>query len=141
MGMHSSGNNNYRRKKRRYVSDINVTPLVDVMLVLLIIFMITSPMLVGGVEVDLPQTSSPVISGQYKPLVLSLDENGKIYLFETEIKREELPEKLKAITKENQDSRIFVRGDKKIPYGIVAEIMTLIQNSGYSKVSLISEID
>ena len=137
MGM-NIGNRNGRRRK--YVCDINVTPMVDVMLVLLIIFMITSPMLVGGVEVDLPKTSSPAISGQYKPLVISLDKNGKIFIFETEIKRSELTNKLKEITKENKDARVFVKGDKKVSYGLVAETMALIQNSGYTKVALISDI-
>lgn len=132
--------NNRSNKRRRFVCDINVTPMVDVMLVLLIIFMITSPMLVGGVEVDLPETSSPAISGQYKPLVISLDKKGKIYLFDTEIKRSELKDKLKAITKEKKDSRIFVKGDKKVPYGLVAETMALIQKAGYTKVALISDI-
>lgn len=138
MGMQIGNRNS--NKRRRFICDINVTPMVDVMLVLLIIFMITSPMLVGGVEVDLPETSSPAVSGEYKPLVISLDKNGKLYLFETEIKRSELKGKLEAITKEKKDSRIFVKGDKKVPYGLVAETMALIQKAGYTKVALISDL-
>lgn len=138
MGMNFSSSSKGRR--RRYNSEINITPMVDVMLVLLIIFMVTSPMLVGGVEVDLPETKSPNISGESKPLVVSLDKNGKIYLFETEVPKNQLVEKLKEITKEKKDSRIFVKGDKNVSYGTVAEVMGLIQHSGYAKVALISDI-
>lgn len=139
MGMDFGGDRG-RRRRRKFVSDINVTPLVDVMLVLLIIFMITSPMIVGGVEVDLPETKSPAISGQYKPLVISLNSKGTLFIFETEVKRSELADKLKEITKENKDSRIFVKGDKRVPYGVIAETMGLIQKAGYTKVALISDM-
>lgn len=140
MGMNIGGGRNSGRRNRRYVADINVTPMVDVMLVLLIIFMITSPMLVGGVEVDLPETKSSVLSGQFKPLVISLDKKGRIYLFESEIKKEQLVAKLKQVTKEKKDSRIFVKGDRNVPYGLVAETMAIIQSAGYTKVALISDI-
>ena len=140
MAMNFNDPNRNRGRKKKYISEINVTPMVDVMLVLLIIFMITSPMLVGGIEVDLPTTKSPAISGQYKPLVVSLDKQGRIFLFETEIRKGDLIAKLKEITKQKKDSRIFVKGDKDVSYGLVAEIMALIQSSGYNKVALISDI-
>lgn len=132
--------NNRGRVKRRLNSDINVTPLVDVMLVLLIIFMITAPMLVGGVEVDLPETNADAVAGQYKPLVVTISKDNKIYLFDNEINRRDIIAKLKNIAKEKQDTRIFVKGDKEVPYGIVAETMVEIYKAGFTKVSLISEI-
>lgn len=127
-------------RRRRLVNEINVTPMVDVMLVLLIIFMITSPMLVAGVEVDLPQTESAPVSGDSKPLVVSIKKNGDLYLFETLVKSEELTDKLKEVSKENKDTRIFVKGDKAVAYGKIVEIMATIQNAGFAKVALVSDI-
>ena len=131
---------NAGRKRRKLMNEINVTPMVDVMLVLLIIFMITSPMLVAGIEVDLPQTESTTISGSFKPLVISIDKNEELYLFETLISKDTLIDKLKEITKENKDTRIFVKGDKSISYGVIVETMSRIQSAGFSKVALISDI-
>lgn len=128
------------RRRRRLVNEINVTPMVDVMLVLLIIFMITSPMLVAGVEVDLPQTESAPVSGDSKPLVVSIKKNGDLYLFETLVKYEDLTDKLKEISKENKDTRIFVKGDKAVAYGKIVETMATIQNAGFTKVALVSDI-
>lgn len=127
-------------RRRRLVNEINVTPMVDVMLVLLIIFMITSPMLVAGVEVDLPQTESAPVSGDSKPLVVSIKKNGDLYLFETLVKSEELTDKLKEVSKENKDTRIFVKGDKAVAYGKIVETMATIQNAGFAKVALVSDI-
>lgn len=134
-------NNNKARKRRgRLMSEINVTPMVDVMLVLLIIFMITSPMLVAGVEVDLPETNSSAVSGQFKPLVVTIDKHGKVFIVDTEIEKSQLVEKLKNITNEKKDTRIFVRGDKNVSYGLVVETMAQIHNAGFTKVALISDI-
>lgn len=127
-------------RRRRLVNEINVTPMVDVMLVLLIIFMITSPMLVAGVEVDLPQTESAPVSGDSKPLVISIRKNGDLYLFETLVKFENLTDKLKEVSKENKDTRIFVKGDKAVAYGKIVETMATIQNAGFTKVALVSDI-
>lgn len=134
--------NSNRRQRSRFAvnSEINVTPLVDVMLVLLIIFMITSPMLVAGVNVDLPETKASPISGQDEPIVLSLDKKGELYITETKIDRSKLAEKLSHITQEKKDTRIFVRADKTIAYGEVVSIMAEIHAAGYSKVALISNI-
>lgn len=136
----SQFNNRKRRSHMSLSSEINVTPLVDVMLVLLIIFMVTSPMLVAGVNVDLPETKSSPISGQDEPLVISITKEGELFLFETKIARSELKNKLLAITKEKKDSRIFVRGDKNIAYGEVVSLMAEIYSAGFTKVALISNI-
>jgi len=131
---------NKTRGRGRLMSEINVTPMVDVMLVLLIIFMITSPMLVAGIEVDLPETKSAPISGQDKPLVISIDKKGEIFITETKIPAGELVAKLGNITQEKKDTRIFVKGDKNLSYGKIVEIMAEIQNAGFTKVALISDI-
>ncbi len=145
----ASGSSSLTRK-RRYSSEINVTPMVDVMLVLLIIFMIASPMLVGGIQVELPKTDSAAISSNFKPLIVSIDKDARIFLFETEVQKEALTAKLEEILKANleaggsktnsEDIRIFVKGDRNVSYGVVAEIMSMIQNAGYVKVALLSDI-
>jgi len=140
MGASIQGRENGGRKRRKLMNEINVTPMVDVMLVLLIIFMITSPMLVAGIEVDLPKTESAPISGSFKPLVISIDKNEELYLFETIISKDTLIDKLKEITKENKDTRIFVKGDKSISYGVIVETMSRIQSAGFTKLALISDI-
>jgi len=129
-----------RRARRALVSDINVTPLVDVMLVLLIIFMITSPMLVSGINVDLPETTASPVTGQDEPLTVTIKNKGEIYLLETRIERKELANKLTNVTKEKKDARIFVRGDKNVPYGEVVNVVAEIHAAGFSKVALISNI-
>ncbi|ABV84663.1 protein TolR [Rickettsia massiliae] len=138
MAIKLAGSN--RKSKRAVVSEINVTPLVDVMLVLLIIFMITSPMLVSGVNVDLPETNSSPISGQDEPLVVTINNKGKIFLLEIPIERMHLTDKLANITKEKKDARIFVRGDRNVSYGQVVEIVAAIHAAGFSRVALISNI-
>jgi biopolymer transport protein TolR len=131
--------NNSRRGRGRLMSEINVTPMVDVMLVLLIIFMVTSPMLVAGVEVDLPKTNPSPISGQDTPVNVSIRKDG-IFIAETKIPLSELATKLKNITKEKKDERIFVSGDKNVPYGKILETMAEIHNAGFTKVALRSDI-
>ncbi len=128
------------RRRRKPMSEINVTPMVDVMLVLLIIFMIASPMLVGGIEVDLPKTESAPVSGQFKPLVISINKNNEIFIFESKISKKKLVAKLNEITKEKKDTRIFVKGDKRVQYGVVVETMARIHKAGFTKVALISDI-
>ncbi|QWB86411.1 Biopolymer transport protein ExbD [Rickettsia parkeri] len=138
MAIKLAGSN--RKSKRAVVSEINVTPLVDVMLVLLIICMITSPMLVSGVNVDLPETNSSPISGQDESLVVTINNKGKIFLLEIPIERMHLTDKLANITKEKKDARIFVRGDRNVSYGQVVEIVAEIHAAGFSRVALISNI-
>ena len=121
------------------MSKINVTPMVDVMLVLLIIFMVTSPMLVAGVEVDLPKTKAGPISGQNTPINVSIKKDG-IFIAETKIPLSELATKIKNIAKEKKDERIFVSGDENVPYGKILETMAEIHNAGFTKVALRSDI-
>jgi len=109
-------------------------------LVLLIIFMVTSPMIVAGINVDLPETKSSPISEQSEPIVISIDKKGNVYLFETKIDRSELAHKLQAVTKEKKDTRIFIRGDKNVSYGDIVSVVSEINNAGYTKVALISNI-
>lgn len=137
MQIHKSNNN---RRKNNLISEINVTPLVDVMLVLLIIFMITSPMLVAGINVDLPETSSSPLPGQDEPITVTIDRKGDVYILETPIEKSALRSKLMAITKEKLDTRIFVRGDKHVPYGDIIDTVSEINAAGFTKVALITEI-
>lgn len=139
IGLSSQGRST-RRGRNRIISEINITPLVDVMLVLLIIFMVTSPMLVAGVNVDLPETKAGPVSGQDEPLVLTINKNGDIFLFETKIAKDLLVAKLTQITKEKMDTRIFVRGDKMASYGDIVNVIAEIHSAGFSKVALISNI-
>jgi biopolymer transport protein TolR len=134
---------NYSRRRRQRFqpnTDINITPLVDVMLVLLIIFMITAPMLTVGVPVDLPKTQAAQMNDQVEPLVISINAQEQIYLQETEVSLNALVGRLQAITGQNADARIYVRGDKKLAYGKIMEIMGAVAAAGYSKVSLIAEM-
>ena len=128
------------RARYRPMSDINVTPMVDVMLVLLVIFMITAPLLTVGVPVDLPKTQAATINEAIEPLVVSINAEGKIFLQETETDMESLVPRLKAITESKPETRIFVRGDKNVAYGRIMEVMGTISAAGFSKVALIAEM-
>lgn len=135
--MFSGGN---RRRRYRPMSDINVTPFVDVMLVLLVVFMVTAPLLTVAVPVDLPKTQAKTISENKEPLVVSIDADGKVYLQEKSMRLEDLVPKLKAITGANADARIFVRGDKAVSYGRIMEVMGTISSAGFNKVALVAEL-
>ncbi len=128
-----------RRRAHSPMSDINVTPMVDVMLVLLVIFMVTAPLLTVGVNVDLPRTKASVIQGKDEPLAVTVDAEGRIFLQETELELDTLAPRLVAITRSNPDARIFVRGDKGINYGRVMEVMGTINAAGFHKVALVTE--
>ena len=128
-----------KRQRRQPVSEINVTPMVDVMLVLLVIFMVTAPMLTVGVTVDLPKTKSSAIPGDDEPLAVSINAEGQIFLQETMLELEGLVPRLLAVTQNNPDVRIFVRGDKSIDYGRVMEVMGTVNSAGFRKVALITE--
>jgi biopolymer transport protein TolR len=129
-----------RRGGRTPIAEINVTPMVDVMLVLLIIFMVTAPLLTVGVPVDLPKTDASVITGQDEPLVVSVNNAGDVYLQETEIDLSDLAPRLQAITQNKPDTRIFVRGDKSVNYGRIVEVMGSLNAAGFSRVALIAEL-
>lgn len=132
-----------RRRKRRsgaVMSEINVTPFVDVMLVLLIIFMVTAPMLTTGVAVDLPQAQARAVSNQDNtPVEISVTSKGDIYLGETQVTIDRLGALLGAIAAENVERRIYIRADNRLAYGRVMEVMAITNNSGFSKVALITD--
>jgi len=134
------GTGNGRRFAGRYrpMSEINVTPLVDVMLVLLVVFMVAAPLLTVGVPVDLPQTQAPPITEPKEPLVITINGAGSIYIQETEVPTDSLVPRLEAITGNNPDAVIYVKGDKTINYGRVLEVMSLVSTAGFRKVSLIA---
>ncbi|MBV8915939.1 MAG: protein TolR [Acetobacteraceae bacterium] len=128
-----------RRGRYRPLAEINVTPLVDVMLVLLIIFMVAAPLMTSGVNVDLPKASANPISQDSEPLTVSVNAEGKIYLQDTELQLPELAGKLAAIADGKMDRRIFVRGDKGLTYGRIMEVMATITQGGFTKVALLAE--
>lgn len=127
------------RFKRAPMSEINVTPMVDVMLVLLVIFMVTAPLLTVGVPIDLPKTNAAPITGQDEPLVVSVNAQGNVYLQDTEIPLENLVARLAAVTENKPDTRIFVRGDRSINYGRIMEVMSSISEAGFRRVALVAE--
>jgi biopolymer transport protein TolR len=125
------------------MSEINVTPMVDVMLVLLIIFMVSAPLLTVGVPLDLPQSQAKSLDQDQKPLTVSVDGQGKIFLQDTEVSAEELVAKLVAITatRTGPDERIFVRGDRSVNYGTMMKVMGRISGAGFRRVALVSEVE
>ena len=127
------------RPRRAPMSEINVTPLVDVMLVLLIVFMVTAPLLTVGVAVDLPETAANRIVGQDEPLVITVNNEGKLFLQDTEIELDKLVPRLSAITQNSKDARIFLRGDETITYGQVMVVMGALNQAGFNRVALITK--
>ena len=121
------------------MSEINVTPFVDVMLVLLIVFMVTAPLLTVGIPIDLPKVKADALTDQKDPLEISIKLNGEVYLGEDIINVENLIQTIEAITEENFESRIYVRGDRGIAYGRVMEIISMINNAGYRRVALVTQ--
>ena len=129
----------FKRSSREPMSEINVTPFVDVMLVLLIIFMVTAPLLTVGVQVDLPETSADTLPEESEPLTLTINSKGEVFIQETKIEFDNLIKKILAVSNNRTDTRIYVRGDKTINYGRVLEVMGKLSGSGFTKVALISE--
>ena len=129
----------HNRSHAEPMSEINVTPFVDVMLVLLIIFMVTAPLLTVGVPVDLPESSADSLPEDQEPLTLSINSKGEIFIQEHQVEYDKMIPKILAIAKNRTDTRIYVRGDKAINYGRVLEIMGMLSGSGFTKVALISE--
>ena len=122
------------------MSEINVTPFVDVMLVLLVVFMITAPLLTVGVPVDLPKTAASRMVGQDEPLVITVRADGAVYIQDTEIELPRLIPRLEAITENKKDTRIFVRGDKAVAYGLVMQVMGSVNLAGFGRVALITQM-
>jgi biopolymer transport protein TolR len=139
----SSGGGGRRGRRKPVMAEINVTPMVDVMLVLLIIFMVSAPLLTVGVPLDLPQTQAKSLDQDKNPLTLSVNLKGQVFLNDTEIKLDELVPKSKAITdaRGGLDERIFVRGDKKVDYGTVMKVMGRLSQAGFRRVALVTEVD
>ena len=121
------------------MSEINVTPFVDVMLVLLIIFMVTAPLLTVGIPVDLPKVKADALTDQKDPLEITVKIDGNIFLGESEVKVENLVPRLNAITDQNTETRIYLRGDRIVAYGRIMEIMSIINSAGYKKVALVTQ--
>ena len=132
-----------RHTRKPVMAEINVTPMVDVMLVLLIIFMVSAPLLTVGVPIDLPQTKAKSLDQDKEPLTISVNTKGEIYLQNSEIKIEELVAKLQAVTQARggTDERIYVRGDKKVDYGTVMRVMGRLSSAGFRRVALVTEVE
>ena len=132
-----------RRGRRAVMSEINVTPFVDVMLVLLLVFMVSAPLLTVGVPLDLPQSQAKSLEQDREPLTISVNVRGQIFLQNTEITPEDLVPKLKAITdaRGGLDERVYVRGDKKVDYGTMMRVMGRLSAAGYHRVALVTEVE
>ncbi|GAA5619031.1 biopolymer transport protein ExbD [Brucella sp. NBRC 12951] len=133
-----SGGRRRRGRKKALMSEINVTPFVDVMLVLLIIFMVSAPLLTVGVPIDLPDTQAKAMNADTQPITVSVNSEGKIFLQETEIPIDEVVPKLQAIAKTGYEERIFVRGDKAADYGTVMKVMARISAAGFKNIGLVT---
>ena len=142
-GKPAIGGGRRQRHRRSVMAEINVTPMVDVMLVLLIIFMVSAPLLTVGVPIDLPQTQAKSLNQDKEPLTISVNEKGQVYLQNTEIDVDALVAKLQAIaqTRGGTDARIYVRGDKKVDYGTMMKVMGRLSGAGFHKVALVTEFE
>lgn len=132
--------NSTRSKKKRIISDINITPFVDVLLVLLIIFMVTAPLMTSGVKVDLPKGAASPIDEKSQPLIVSIKSDGAIYLQDDALKLGLLPSQLLASTNNNLNSKIYVRADQNLDYGRVMEVVKIINAAGFNQVILVTEL-
>jgi biopolymer transport protein TolR len=146
MAMNGIASSSGHRRRRRHgiMSEINVTPMVDVMLVLLIIFMVSAPLLTVGVPIDLPQSQAKSLEQDKQPLTVSVNDQGEIFLQDTKITADELVAKLQAITESRgggMDERVFVRGSRKIDYGTVMRVMGRLSSAGFRRVALVTEIE
>jgi biopolymer transport protein TolR len=144
MAMNGIASSGHRRRRRHGVmSEINVTPMVDVMLVLLIIFMVSAPLLTVGVPIDLPQSQAKSLDQDKQPLTVSVNGQGQVFLQDTEIPVDELVAKLKAVTESRagMEERIYVRGDRKVDYGTVMKVMGRLSSAGFRRVALVTEVE
>jgi len=139
-GQAASGAGARRRRQHPVMSQINVTPFVDVMLVLLVIFMITAPLLTAGVPVELPETAAQPLAGQDEPLAVSIKADGSVYLQDSPIDLEQLGPRLRAIAERNPELRVFVRGDRAIAYGRVMEVMGRLNEAGFNNIALVTQM-
>ena len=140
----AAGSVRRHRRRRGVMSEINVTPMVDVMLVLLIVFMVSAPLLTVGVPIDLPQTQAKSLDQDHEPLTVTVNGDGKVFLQNTEIGVEDLVAKLKAIADARGngfDERVYVRGDRKVDYGTVMRVMGRVSGAGFHRVALVTEVE
>ncbi len=129
-----------KKSRKKPMSDINVTPFVDVMLVLLIIFMVTAPLLSSGIKINLPESSSVLKNEKKDPVTVSLNSKGEIFIQKKRFTRQQLIQKLKLLKKNNKNLKIYIKGDKKLDYGKVMDLMSLINKSGFTKVALVTKL-
>jgi biopolymer transport protein TolR len=144
MAMNGIATSGHRRRRRHGImSEINVTPMVDVMLVLLIIFMVSAPLLTVGVPIDLPQSQAKSLDQDKQPLTVSVNLQGEVFLQDTKIPVDELVPKLRAVTESRggMDERIYVRGDRKVDYGTVMKVMGRLSSAGFRRVALVTEVE
>ena len=143
MGLAGGGGGKRRKRRKHVMSEINVTPMVDVMLVLLIIFMVSAPLLTVGVPIDLPQTQAKSLDQDRQPLTISVNTDGKVFLQNSEIAVGDLVAKLTAVTSARGgfDERIYVRGDRKVDYGTVMRVMGRLSSAGFRRVALVTEVE
>ncbi|MDB5511625.1 MAG: biopolymer transporter ExbD [Enterovirga sp.] len=144
MGMPAAGGHGSRRRRPRRggaINEINMTPFIDVMLVLLIIFMVAAPLMTVGVPLDLPQTKAAQLNVDQKPIMLSIRQTGQVYLAESELKDDEIVSRIGQLAKSGAEERVFVRGDKRVDYGRVAQVMAIVTSGGFKRVALVTEPD
>ena len=127
-------------RNKRTMSEINVTPFVDVMLVLLIIFMVTAPLLTSGIKINLPESSSILKNEKKDPVTVSINSKGEIFIQKKKFSKDQLINKLSLLKKNNQNLKIYIKGDKKLDYGKVMDLMNLINRSGFKKVALVTRL-
>jgi biopolymer transport protein TolR len=136
-----TGGRRRRGQRNRPMSDINVTPFVDVMLVLLIVFMVTAPLLTVGVPIDLPESKAKQLDSKKEPLTISVDSEGRVFLQDTEITIDELVPKLTAVAEQGVEERVFVRGDQSVDYGTVMRVMGRLNAAGFNRIALVTQME
>ena len=129
-----------KKYRKKPMSDINVTPFVDVMLVLLIIFMVTAPLLSSGIKINLPESSSVLKNEKKDPVTVSMNKKGEIFIQKKQFTSQQLIQKLKLLKKNNKNLKIYIKGDKNLDYGKVMDLMSLINKSGFTKVALVTKL-
>ncbi|MDB5589819.1 protein TolR [Enterovirga sp.] len=140
-GMGQSSRRRRRGRRTNVINEINMTPFIDVMLVLLIIFMVAAPMMTVGVPLDLPQSQAAPLNSDQKPITLSIRQTGEVYLAEAAIRDDEIVPRLNSVAKNGAEERVFVRGDKRVEYGRVAQVMAIVTGGGFRRVALVTEPD
>ena len=133
------GRRRRRGKRRGAINEINMTPFIDVMLVLLIVFMVAAPLMTAGVPLDLPQTRAAPLNVDAKPITLSIRQSGQVFFGENEVRDDEIVPRLTAGATQGLDERVFVRGDKRVDYGRVAQVMAIVTGAGFKRVALVTE--